>query len=100
MDSKLYYEVHVTVNKMPKDTLLRLCSINNYKASELKFDDVDGLPGSWICTYRGKNQDKVMISMLDFIQMIISNGGSVVRYKIEDTILDSKLNDSLFPLVK
>ena len=100
--TKLYYESHVTVDPLEGLELNKFKSTcNNYgfKVAELLMvKEGFGLVNSdkdSFCTTRSKNFDdiskrtKLLIYELNMVNI------KVRRYKIEDTLIDSKISDDL-----
>jgi hypothetical protein len=106
-NSKLYYECHVTIEPVFDADLIKVGSIGEkyfFRVADLlmqkrhedmptrsKFDT--------FLTGRHMNYDVLQERMVALVKNLQECGYKIWRYKIEDTILDSKLNDGLNLLI-
>lgn len=99
----LYYEVHVTLEP-DFDRLEEAREIAkrfHYHLGDLllmKKDDERSHKDMFFTTRKGSNQD-ARWSVVRFVQELQKAGFRPIRYKIEDTVLDSKIEDELQLLV-
>lgn len=94
--SDLYYEVHVTIEPVEQEryTLFKsLSSKQKFWCSEWMLKKEEGF--NFFATTRGKDYTETYNRMVKLIIDLIQNGFKVMRYKIEDTVLDSKIDDKL-----
>lgn len=106
MNSKLYYEAHITVEPVFGDRLehfTKIARIFNFRVADLlmqkrKEDKPERSKFDTFCTSRSKSYAEIEANTLNMVDLLLSEGFKVYRYKIEDTILDSKIDDSVRPL--
>jgi hypothetical protein len=100
--SKLYYEVHVTIDP-PKqedvDHLQQIANKHGFRMAKL-FKLADGSPNEKdaFFTYRShvnESFEQVKSRMIHFASELEYELFKVQRYKIEDTLLDTKLQGFL-----
>jgi len=101
--SDLYYDCHVTIDPVfdeSRDILRELIHPFGFKLAKLAMKKSKG--GSWedskldtFFTAHGKNYSDLQQRMVDCIRTVKSNGYAVRRYKIENTIIDSRGEDIL-----
>lgn len=102
----LYFESHVTVEPVFDDRLAefkRVASRHQFRAAELlmkkrREDSAERSKYDTFATGRSSDREKLQSLMLSLIRELQSLGFQVWRYKIEDCLLDSRYDDSLFPL--
>lgn len=105
MKSLLYFEAHITCDAAApydsvsiEDSWQDFCYISklfDWKASKFDQDDVDGYHDKWFMSARGYELEGVKKRVKETIESLSLNGFNVIRWKIEDTILDSKHGDTL-----
>lgn len=101
--SDLYYECHVTIDPVfeeERETLAAIIKPYKFKLAKLvmkknKGDDYKDSTLDTFFTAHGKYYSDLQQRMVDCVREVQANGYTVRRYKIENTILDSKLNDLL-----
>jgi hypothetical protein len=62
-------------------------------------DEVDDMSGKWFLSYRHEYLDVIKREVATMNLTMESDGVPVLRWKIEDTILDSKYGDNTNALV-
>lgn len=96
--SLLYYEAHVTIDPVPEDqreTLQKMVTPDKFKLAKLLMDK--GVPSQLdtFMTGHGKDLEDITSRVKNVCETLIKSGYKVRRYKIEDTILDSRFKDVL-----
>lgn len=99
--AKLYFESHITIEPVFEDRLERLETVaefHNFKVAKLLMqkrpEDVpERSRFDTFMTGHSQNFDTLEINMLNLIDDLKSEGFKVWRYKIEDTLLDSRTED-------
>ncbi len=95
--SRLYYEIHITVKAKEEEFwqgFRDLANRTDWRASKFDVDDVDAMHGQWFLSARehmlgaAKNRTANTLANLRILNF------EVLRWKIEDTILDSKHGDN------
>jgi hypothetical protein len=103
MISKLYYECHVTIEPVfdRRLDLARLIATGHkFKLADLlmqkrKEDTPQRSMNDTFMTAHGKDYQELESRMKSLILELRTNHFEVWRYKIEDTIIDSKIKDEL-----
>jgi hypothetical protein len=105
MKSERYYEAHITCNsaRLPAGEINDLawevfCSVakgGDWKPSRFDQDDVDGYHDKWFMSARDQDFNVMKERIKAILQKLYVEAFVVVRWKIEDTLLDSKLGDTL-----
>lgn len=94
--SRLYYEAHVTVEEGPDwELFAHSARATDWRASKFDEDEVDDMSGKWFLSCRGEDLDQVRGWVRSMIADLEESGLTVLRWKIEDTVLDSKHGDTL-----
>lgn len=101
MKAKHYYECHVTIEPVFDARLIHfqeLCRHYGFKAADLLMkkraqDTETRSKHDTFCTGRGKDYEELRDRMVFLIWALQRNGFDVWRYKIEDTLIDSKIED-------
>ncbi len=100
MRSELYYEAHITVDPLSGSALglfKELCRRQGFKVADLLMvkpgvgtipSDIDSF-----CTTRSKFLEDISARVRNLVTDCRISGIKVRRYKIEDTVLDSKIDD-------
>ena len=121
--ARLYYEAHITVSmpKPPEDEIAKLPAIEqssarshwlgqqwsqfstaarmrDWKASRFDIDEVDSYDGAWFLSARDTDRAKIAERILTMIQKLDFLDYEVIRWKIEDTVVDSKHGDEVLAL--
>lgn len=102
----LYYESHITIEPVFGDDLVRLTSLCDqfgFRIAELlmqkrREDTPERSKYDTFCSSRSVDLNVLRERMFGLVECCKSSGFKVWRYKIEDVILDSKVDDSLSPL--
>jgi hypothetical protein len=93
------YESHITVS--PKEIEISYSQFSNrsselgWKTSKFEHDDVDGIAGKWFLSYRSKSRETIITETAGMVHGLICSGFEVLRWKIEQTVADSKLGSEL-----
>ena len=101
--ARLYYEAHVTIEPVFEDDLERTRAIaqrHGFKPAELLMkkraqDTAERSKYDTFCTGRGKSYIELESRMMALIADLKADDFKVWRYKIEDTICDSRSEDVL-----
>jgi hypothetical protein len=101
MDS-LYYEIHVTIEWSDRvlqylDVLKQLAKNNGFHMGDLLLmkRDEERSHKDVFFTARADTYDEAEEMVVNFERLLDAGTYKVIRYKIEDTVLDSKINDKL-----
>ncbi len=105
-DSRHYYEAHVTVEPCFDSDLERfkvICHDYKFHVAKLlmqkrKDDSVERSKSDSFCTGRGISYTDIERRMLSLVERLGKEGFKVWRYKIESTLLDSRYDDTKYPL--
>lgn len=98
-----YFEAHITFmpdsvemyrDKMSYAEFAEAMSELGWRASKFEHDDVDGIAGKWFVSARDASYAKLESEVRGMVHGL-SASGTVERYKIEETLLDSKCRDTL-----
>lgn len=96
--SRLYYEAHITVEPATDRTFDQFrfaWSDDTWRVSSFSEDDVDQIEGKWFITCRHTSYQMIHTRVHNKVRELTEAGLTVQRYKIEDTLLDSKHGDTL-----
>lgn len=107
-DKPLYYESHVTIEPLFDDDLIslkKMCEHRKFRVATLlmqkrKEDTEERSKYDSFCTGHGQDFESLKERMLSLVMEIQAYGFKVWRYKIEIIALDSRYDDSAFPLDK
>lgn len=93
MNSDLYYECHVTVDpefaKKHLELFAKISDMYNFRISSFLMFVDHGEPKAFT-TARGTDMTDIQTRMESLCKALKVNGFKVLRYKIEDTLLDSR----------
>jgi len=99
--ARLYFEAHITVDRPEHvgmlfwERFVRIGEKYDWKCSKFDQDDVDGYHDKWFMGARDTDFEQLKIRMKDTIKTLTEFWFNVIRFKIEDTLLDSKYGDVL-----
>jgi hypothetical protein len=102
--ARLYYEAHVTVEAVEGDgeeaarawqAFKLACGTLGWRASKFSEDEVDDYHGKWFISWRGEELDATMDSIRSVVDMLEKGEYKIIRWKVEDTVYDSKHGDTL-----
>lgn len=98
MKARLYFEAHLTVEAPTKplewDSFKAILG-DRWKVSRFDEDEVDGYDGKWFASMRGEVLGPVEARVGEAVTALQGIGFTVLRAKIEDTLLDTKHGDSI-----
>lgn len=95
--SRLYHEIHITVAaKAPEtwDGFAQHSRDHFWRASKFDVDDVDAMDGQWFMSAREKSLEVAKDRTRQMLTVLRLANYDILRWKIEDTILDSKHGDT------
>ena len=103
-----YYEAHITIEPVFEKDLEKfkeICKEFDFHVAELlmkkrKKDTGKRSTNDSFCTGRSISYSDIEMRMLELIEKLKKLSFKVWRYKIESTLLDSRYDDSKFPLVR
>lgn len=103
MIARYYYEAHVTIEPVFGEDLRIVASLtknHKFKVADLlmqkrKEDTPDRSKFDTFATGHGKDYDDLKSRVIGLVEELKEYGYKVWRYKIEDTLLDSKFEDEL-----
>ena len=86
------YEAHITVEA--RDDLWgnfqEMGRLNDFKTSRFDIDEVDNMDGKWFMTAGQENLDDLKLAVKAMLMGLSFMNYNIVRFKIEETLLDSK----------
>lgn len=95
------YEAHITVEpgcdtvELTYEDFVARSDELGWKASKFEHDDVDGIAGKWFVSLRSNSRARIVLETQGMVHGLECSGFSVLRWKIEQTVADSKLGDTL-----
>ena len=103
MNSLLYYEAHITIEPVFGERLAEaklICEDGAFRIAELLMrkrqeDSAERSKYDTFATSSGGNLLDIGIRLRKTVLRLQENGFKVWRYKIEDTLMDSKIKDEL-----
>lgn len=103
-----YYEAHVTTEPVFEDQIERfreVCAVHKFRVAPLfmqkrKEDKPERNKHDAFCTGRGISLPETRSRTIQLVADLRAAGFRVWRFKVESTILDSRYNDSDYPLDK
>ena len=92
----LYYEAHITVEAGLDCYWTDFTNLfpGTFKCSKFDEDQVDDYNGKWFMSARDTDLDSIILTIRMAVERLEHLGFSVLRWKIEDTVLDSKYGDT------
>ncbi len=94
--TRLYYECHITIEASERinwDWFADMARSLGWRASKFDEDEVDDMSGNWFLSFRGPSLAVCKSHILEALSVVRHNELLVLRWKIEDTVLDSKYGD-------
>jgi hypothetical protein len=104
--TKLYYEVHVTIKPVfdkKLDEAKYIAAMHGFTVAELLMRRPDprqcvGHRDDTFMTTRGTDEDEICNRTMDLVRSLIAKDFKVLRYKLEDTLCDSKSQGDVWGL--
>lgn len=101
--SKLYFETHVTIEPIFDDRLVlagELAQKHGFKIASLLMkkreeDTEERSKYDTFMTGHGKSLNAMKANVIALVNELVSQGFKVWRYKIEDTVMDSRIHNEL-----
>lgn len=95
--TRLYFEAHLTVEAtaLSFDYFRKRFSDDEWSVSQFSDDDVDGIAGKWFITAKSASRANIISMVKDKYSELSDRGYVVLRWKIEETVFDSKHGDKL-----
>lgn len=102
----LYFESHCTISPQFDKDLERvklICANHSFRVADLlmqkrKEDVAERSKYDTFATGRSEDYEDLKTRTLNLVRDLEYNGFQVYRFKIENTLLDSKYDDSMYPL--
>lgn len=102
----LYFESHITIAPVFDTALQKLktiCLLHGFHVANLLMqkraeDQPDRSKYDTFCTGRDLDYEPLFQRTMTLVSALQEHGYTVWRYKIEDTLIDSKYDDSMFLL--
>lgn len=100
-ESALYYECHITIEPNPKLqlTLENIAGLYGFRAATFDMKDPDGAPPKAFISCRDKSYASICNRMSCICEDLKEEGLVILRYKIEDTLIDSKHGKDILGLL-
>jgi hypothetical protein len=96
MAARLYYELHITCEAGEDFELFRrIANHLDWRASRFSEDDVDDYHGKWFMSARVHLMMAAHALLEITMQSLSAAGITVIRWKVEDTLFDSKHGDTI-----
>lgn len=93
------YECHVTVEPycagFTWGTFCDLSVAAEWKPSVFEIDEVDDIAGKWFMSYASDSRELIIQRMKTAVAELEKRGLTVLRWKLEETMFDSKHGDKL-----
>lgn len=93
-----YFEAHITTDPHEEHTFeefASMCTEFGWRASMFEHDDVDQIAGKWFASFRSTSHTAIVSEVRGMVYSLGQADTEVLRYKIEETLLDSKCGDKL-----
>jgi hypothetical protein len=97
--SRLYYEAHITVpplNNAQLAVVEQLCSAHDWHRSTFELHKGGQVPNAFV-SCRDTSRNHIIARTGTMLRLLLNAGFTVLRWKVEDTLLDSKRGDRLLP---
>lgn len=102
----MYFEAHVTIEPVFEERFelfKTVCNQFGFRAAELlmkkrKHDTPQRSTYDSFCTSRSDDVQEISTRMKEFMHELTKIGFQVWRFKVEQAIIDSRYDDSMFPL--
>lgn len=98
MKARLYFEAHITAEAITHPegfAFFKEALGDSWKVSRFDEDEVDGYDGKWFASARGVVLHPVETLVAAGVHSLQEAGFTVLRAKIEDTLLDTKHGDTI-----
>lgn len=95
--ARLYYEAHITIDPVPEDQRPKvqgLLAPYNFKLAKLLMQKGEPSAIDTFATGHGKELQDIKTRLLEAVYTLHANGHTVRRWKIEDTLFDSRHGDT------
>lgn len=94
------YEAHITVEPMQAEgfyyeDFADAIQSDGWRASKFDHDDVDGIAGKWFMSYASDDRLTICAETRNMVRRLKSQEFTVLRWKVEETLFDSKHGDQL-----
>lgn len=103
--ARLYFELHITCEALegavgrfssgPFEQFADFAEPLGWRASRFGEDHVDEMHGKWFLSARETELEAAKHNLVAILGKLKRAGYTVLRWKIEDTVLDSKYGDTL-----
>ena len=93
--TNLYYESHITIDPVHEDelkTFKKLAAKYNFRVAKLLMEKTPSTIDAF-CTSHSKDYTQIVNDTICLVEALLGEGFHVRRYKIEDTLVDSKIED-------
>jgi hypothetical protein len=87
------YEAHITVQPSAEHSYAEFAAALRelgWKPSMFEHDEVDDIAGKWFVSYASDDRDEIINEVKGMIHGLSCAGEEVLRWKIEQTLFDSK----------
>lgn len=98
-ESRLYYEAHVTIPPLDNaqiEQVDQLCQRMDWRRSTFELHKGGLTPNAFV-SCRDKSRAAIVARTAEMVSALVRQGHTVLRYKVEDTLLDSNKGDHLLP---
>lgn len=94
-NARLYLEAHITVEAQDLSQWEAFKqAVPGFKVSRFDEDEVDGYDGKWFASARGTQRFALGKDILAALSRLEHAGFKALRWKVEDTLVDSKYGDT------
>ena len=95
MKARIYFESHITVDAGEDWDHFVTTVPSVFRCSRFDDDLVDNYNGKWFCSSRSDDYFVITNHIRNTLDILKEAGYNVIRWKIEDTLLDSKYGSVL-----